>query len=91
MAFNEPEDSLRPLHKPAIDPYVQQDLTNLQVRILLPQVHLILSSHLHLGPLKGLFSLGFPIKTLYAFMDCSIRAICPAQLSHFDKIPNYVR
>ena len=30
--------------------------------------------------------LGFPIKTLYAFLDSSIRATCPAYLSRIDII-----
>ena len=37
---------------------------------------LILFSHLRLGLPNG-----FPTKTLYAFLDCSIRATCPAHLS----------
>ena len=45
---------------------------------------LILSSHLCLGLPKGLFPSGFPTKTLYAFLDCSIRATCPAHLSRLD-------
>ena len=45
---------------------------------------LILSPHLRLGLLKGLFPSGFPTKTLYAFLDCSIRVTCPAHLSRLD-------
>ena len=48
---------------------------------------LILSSHLCLGLPKGFFPQVFPLKfskTLYAFLDFSIRATCPAHLSSFD-------
>ena len=45
---------------------------------------LILSSHLCLGLSKGFFLSGFPTKTLYAFLDCSLRATCPAHLSRLD-------
>ena len=44
----------------------------------LPQIHfnIILP--------KFSFPTGFPTKTLYAFLDCSIRATCPAHLSRLD-------
>ena len=45
---------------------------------------LISSSHLRFGLPKGLFPSGFPTKTMYAFMDCSIRATCPAHLGRLD-------
>ena len=48
---------------------------------------LILSFHLRLDTLdlpKGLFPSCFPSKTLYAFLDYSIRVTCPAHLSRLD-------
>ena len=45
---------------------------------------LILSSQLCLGLPRGLFPSGIPTKTLHAFLDCSIVAICHAHLSRLD-------
>ena len=42
---------------------------------------LILSSHLHLGLPKGLFSVGFPVKILKALLPSSILATWPAHLN----------
>ena len=49
-----------------------------------PQIHLILSSHLHHGLPKVLFPSGIPTKTLYAFLDICMYATCLAHLSCFD-------
>ena len=42
---------------------------------------LILSSRLRYGLPKNLFPSGLPTKTLYAFLDSSMGATCPAHLS----------
>ena len=43
-----------------------------------------LSSHLRHDLPKGLFPSGLPNKTLYAFMDSSMRATYPAHFSRLD-------
>ena len=55
-----------------------------RITTYLPQTILILFSHLCLGLPKGLSPSGFPTKTLYEFLDCSIHATCPAYLSHLN-------
>jgi len=47
---------------------------------------LILSSHLRLGLPSGLFSSGFPTKTLYRLILFPIHATCPAHLIPLDLI-----
>ena len=74
--------SLTFLHKPAIGPDLEQDLTSLQHdKPTSLKFILILSSHLRLGLPKSLFPSGFPNKTLYAFLVSFMR---PAHLSRFD-------
>ena len=91
-AFKEPGGSLPSLHKPAIEPYLDQDLSSLQHHNPLPSKYiLILPSHLLLGHPKSPFHSGFPTKIFFAFLDSSIRATCPAHLNRLDLILNYVR
>jgi len=47
---------------------------------------LILSSYLHLGLPRGLFSSGFPSKILYAFFISPMRAASPAPLILLDLV-----
>jgi len=47
---------------------------------------LMLSSHLRLGLLSGLFPSGFQTKILYSFLISPIRATFPAHLILFDLI-----
>ena len=81
ITFKECGGSLPPIHKFTIGPYVQQDPSSLQDHNPPPANS---SLHLRLGLPKRLLLSGFPTKALYAFLDCSIRATCPAHLSRLD-------
>ena len=51
----------------------------------LPQIHFnIIFPSLHLGLHESIFPSGFPTKTLYTFLHCSICATYPAHLSRLD-------
>ena len=81
----EPGGSLPPLHKPAIGLYLQQRaIQSLGSQPTSLKSILILSSQLRFGLPKCFLLSGFPTKTLYAFLNCSIRATCPAHLSRLD-------
>jgi len=58
---------------------------NFLVKLLVRSI-LILSSYPPLGLPNCLFSSSFLTKTLYAFLLCSIRAICPTHLILLDFI-----
>ena len=51
---------------------------------------LILSSHLRLGLPNGLFTSGFPTKTLYTTLFSPISAICSARLIFLDFITQII-
>ena len=51
---------------------------------------LILSTHLCLGLLSGLFPSGFPTKTLYTTLSSTIRATCPSHLILLDFITSTI-
>ena len=50
----------------------------------LPQIRINIVLPCTLWPPARSLSLGFPAEALYAFLDCSIRASCPARLSRLD-------
>ena len=79
-----PEVHYRPYLSPPLVPIFSKSYPISRITTHLPEIHLILSSHLRLGVPKGLLLSGFPTKTLYAFLDWSIRATCPAHLSRLD-------
>ena len=79
--FKVPGGSLPPLHKPAIYPILSKvhPVPSLMTHLL--QIHSILSSLLRLRLPKGIFPSDIPSKSLYAALDNSICATCPAYLN----------
>ena len=79
-----PEVHYRPYISPPSVPILRKINLISSITTHLPQIHLMLSSHLRLGLLKGLFPSCLPTKPLYKFLDSSTRASSPAHLSHLD-------
>ena len=79
-----PEVHYRPYISPPLVPISSKFHPVSSIRTFGLQIHFILSSHLHLGLPKGLFPSDLSTKTLYDFMDYSIRTTCPAHLSPLD-------
>ena len=82
----EPDGSLQHSQMPATCPYPEPARSSPYTHIYFLKIHLILSSHLRLGLPSGLFTSGFPTKTLHTPPLSPIRAPCPAHLILLDFI-----
>jgi hypothetical protein len=76
--FIEPENSSPCSQEPSTGPYPEPDPSSPYHSSLSLRSLLIISIHLRLGLLSGLFSFGFPTNILYAFLFSPIRATCSA-------------
>ena len=84
----EPGSSFSPYISSPLVPIFSKIYPISRITTHLPQIHF---NSILLSTSRPPFPSGFPSKTLYAFLDSSIRATCPAHLSRLDMIPNYVR
>ena len=94
--FSASQEIPRILWKPKVHYRIHKCLPPVTILNQLDPVHtpyptswrsiLILSSHLRLGFLSGLFPSRFPTKTLYTPLPSPIRAMCPAPLIFRDYI-----
>ena len=84
MVSRNPEIHYRPYIRPPLIPIFSKNYPISRNTTHLPQIHfnIILSSTFGLP--KGLFPSGFPTKTLYEFLDYSIRTTFPAHLSRLN-------
>jgi hypothetical protein len=87
--MEESQGSLPHLQKPAACPYTKPDRPS-PCHPTSRKSILILSSHLRLGIPSSLLSSGFPVKTLYAPLLSSTRAMCPTHLSLLDLITRII-
>ena len=78
ICFKETGCPLPPLHNPAIDPYFEKVDPVSNIATHLHKIHL--NNFLPSGFPEDLF----PSETLYAFLDCSMRATCLAHLRRLD-------
>jgi hypothetical protein len=72
----EPADLSSYLQGTATGPYPEPNGSNLYPQPVSLKSILIPSSHLRLGLPSGLFTLGFPTKTLYTFLSSVMHATC---------------
>jgi hypothetical protein len=83
----EPEGSSAHSREPAIGPYPEpgESPPHPPPQPLSLMTILIPSSNLRLGVSSGLFSLGFPTKTLYTFLSSCVPRARPPHYSWFDR------
>jgi hypothetical protein len=80
----ETEGSLPCSQKPVTGPYPKPDEFIRNIPFYFSMIYLVLSSHLLLGPPRGLFPTGFPTETLYAFLFCPFCTTIPTHLILLD-------
>jgi len=81
-----PEGSLPCSQGQAAGPYSETCIQSTPSHPVFVRSILILSSHLLPSLPSGLFTTGLPTKILYAFLNCSLCAACPAHLILLDLI-----
>ena len=84
-----PKVHYHPYISPQLVPIFRNSYSISRITTHLPQIHFNIVLPSVPWPPSRPFPSGFPTKTLYAFLVCSIRATCPAHLRFM--IPNYVR
>ena len=87
----EPEGPLTHSQEPATCPYPESPRSSPYPRPTFRKSILILSSHIGLGFISGLFSSGLLTKTLCSSLLSHIRATCLAHVSLLDLITRMIR